>query len=115
MSRLALKVSVLTIEHEIRQPDESYDNLYILHPSSDAMIQVLVQRHPQLNGLAVSRIARFAGGNARIALWLGASAEHGKDVSTLNDTELLYRILRQGKAEDAALEAAAEVAALVYS
>ncbi|WP_206216753.1 hypothetical protein, partial [Pseudomonas viridiflava] len=70
---------------------------------------------PHLNGLAVSRIARFAGGNARIALWLGASAERGKDVSTLNDTELLYRILRQGKAEDAALEAAAEVAALVYS
>lgn len=116
VSRLALKVSVLTIEHEIRQPDESYDNLYILHPSSDAMIQELVQRsHPQLNGLAVSRIARFAGGNARIALWLGASAQHGKDVSTLNDTELLYRILRQGKAEDPALEAAAEVAALVYS
>jgi len=109
-------VSVITIEYDIREDEPEGTEVFELQPSSEALVEQLIRRRfPDLSPPNAHMVARFSGGNARIAIALAATIERHDSVSGLADRELFERLFQQRNAPNRELMRAAQACALVYS
>jgi len=110
------KVSLLTIEYDIRDDLPEETDVFRLEPSSNDLIEKLLKRrYPHIGQINAQTIAEFASGNARVAIALANTLKKGESLSTLRDDELFDRLFRQRHDPNESLRASAEICSLVYS
>ncbi|WP_319779980.1 hypothetical protein [Maridesulfovibrio sp.] len=115
-TRADSKISLLTIEYDIREDKPERTDVFRMEPSSNDLIEKLIScRFKDINDLEARRIAEFSEGNARIAIALAETFEKGDAILTLENNEIFKRLFHQRNAEDDSLMRAAEVLSLVYS
>lgn len=115
--RKGSRMSLITIDYDIGD-DQPTDTLVVkLDPNSEGVVLSLIeQRFPKLSETDRLHLARFSGGNARIALKVAERSTDGADLSKLGDAELLDRLFQTGReTADAAVRRVADAAALVYA
>jgi hypothetical protein len=110
------KVSVITVEYDIREDDPEGTEVFTLDSSSPELIEKLLrQRFPDGSQTDAHTIAEFSGGNARIAIALAATIGRNETVAGLTDEQLFQRLFLQRHAPDESLYLAAQACALAYS
>lgn len=110
------KVSLLTVEYDIRDDVPEETGVFRLEPSSDKVIEKLLeQRFPYVGQINARTITGFAGGNARVALALANTLKQGESLSTLRDEELFDRLFHQRHFPNEDLRVSAAICSLVYS
>lgn len=110
------KLSVITIEYDIREDAPEGTDIFSLEASSeDLIIQLLSRRYPQISQVDSRKIAEFSGGNARIAIALAETVEDNDSIAHLTDEALFVRLFQQRRSEDQDLLLAAKAFSLVYS
>ncbi|NRA50304.1 MAG: hypothetical protein HRU12_14320, partial [Phaeodactylibacter sp.] len=110
------QVSLITIEHDVREDFPVDTNAFALEPSSDDIIEkVLSNRFSKLSFSSIRRLASLSGGNFRIAIALAQYVSKNEDISELTDANLFDRIFWQNNQPNEELLSAAEVLSLVYS
>lgn len=117
VGRKGSRTSLITIDYDIGD-DQQTDTLIVkLDPNSEGVVLSLIeQRFPMLSESDRLHLARFSGGNARIALKVAERSTDGADLSKLGDAELLDRLFQTGReTADAAVRLVADTAALVYA
>jgi hypothetical protein len=108
------RVSLLTIEHDIREDRPQGTEVFMLEPASDEAIEsLLMARCPALVGPARQRVVELAGGNARFALLLAAEAKKLGTLASLSDRVFVERLFATHHGSDDALRRSASVCALV--
>lgn len=115
--RQGSRTSLLTIDYDIGD-DQPTDALVVkLNPNSEGVVLSLIeQRFPKLSESDRLHLARFSGGNARIALKVAERSGDGADLSKLSDAELLDRLFQTGRqSADTAVRRVADASALVYA
>lgn len=113
---LGSSVSLITVEHDIRDDQPEETEVFRLEPASEELIEELIRtRYPHISEVDAHTIARFSGGNARIAVAVANTVEKGGTLSNLRDEELFIRLFQQRHSPDDSLLRAAEVCSLVYS
>lgn len=116
VQRKGSSVSVLTVEHDIRDGDAETGSYFLLNPAQPFVIAHLVhQTNPKLSDINIRQICDFAGGNARIALMLARHVDSNTPLATLGDDHLLRRMLLQGDDRNDDLFDVAKYCSLVYS
>ncbi len=110
------KLSIITVEYDIREDEPEGTEVFTLKCSSPELIERLVRRRfPDLSQVDAHTIAEFSGGNARIALALASTVERNETVAGLTDEQLFQRLFLQRHGHDESLYLIAQVCALVYS
>jgi hypothetical protein len=110
------KLSVITVEYDIREDDPEGTDVFILETSSPELIEKLLrQRFPTISQIDTHTIAEFSGGNARIAIALAATIERNGTVAGLTDDQLFQRLFVQRHVHDESLYLVAQACSLVYS
>ncbi|UKE47063.1 LexA family protein [Xanthomonas cerealis] len=110
------RVSLLTIEYDIREELASETDVFHLEAGSDDLIEnVIAQRFPHISQVNQHTIARFSDGNSRVAIALAHTMERHDSLAGLNDDELFDRLFWLGKEFNHELRVAAEACSLVYS
>ncbi|WP_417464826.1 hypothetical protein [Kordiimonas sp.] len=110
------KLSLLTIEYDIRDDEPENTDVFKLEAVTDDLIeQILESRFPALSRPERSKIAEFSTGNARIAFALANTSKHGETLAHMHDSELFARLFHQNNVIDQNLLSAAKACALVYS
>lgn len=109
-------VSLITVEYDVREDQPEETDVIRLEPASSKLIEkVILARFTYINEEGARSIAKFSGGNARIAIALGKTIKRGENLSELRDSELFNRLFHQRNAPDRLLLRAAEACSLVYS
>ena len=110
------RVSLLTVEYDIREDLPEDTEVFRLEASSDSLIERGIRtRFQSVAPTDANTIARFSNGNFRVAIALAVSVEKKGSLSGLSDSELFGRLFWQRHNEDGLLRKAAEICALVYS
>lgn len=110
------RVSLITVEYDIREDEPEGTEVFTLEGSSPALIEKLVRRRfSDISQVDAHTIADFSGGNARIAIALAATIGHNETVAGLTDEQLFQRLFLQRHAHDDSLYLCAQACALVYS
>lgn len=110
------KVSVLTIEHDVRDDMPEETDVFWLKPSSADLIEDLVKRRfPEMSPVTVRTIAGNSDGNARIAIALAGTVGKNETISALSDEAFFQLLFQQGHGSDDSLLLAAQAMSLVYS
>ena len=110
------KLSVITVEYDIREDEPEETAVFTLESSSSELIEALVRRRfPDLSQMDAHTIAEFSGGNARIGLALAGTVERNETVAGLTDEQLFQRLFQQRHGHDESLYLIAQSCALVYS
>jgi len=110
------KISLLTIEYDVKDdiPDET--DVYKLEPSSIKSIESLIKsRYDHISSTDIRSIAEFSGGNYRVAIYLANTLNKGECLSDLKDNSLLERLFFQRNKPDSELLQSAEALSLLYS
>jgi len=109
-------VSLLTVEYDIRDDLPEETDVFRLEPSSDDLLEKLVQkRYPFISQINARTIAEFASGNARVAIALANTLKQNDSLSTLRDEDLFARLFHQRQNPNENLMTSAEICSLVYS
>ena len=110
------RVSLLTVEYDIREDLPEDTEVFRLEGGSDDLIERIIRtRFPNVTPVDADTIARFSDGNFRVAIALAESVGRKGALAGLSDSELFKRLFWQRNDEDEGLLSAAEVCALVYS
>lgn len=110
------KVSLITVEYDVKDDLPKKTNAFYLEPSSSECIEKVLKIHkPNLSNNDVKIISNFSDGNYRIALALSETIEMGESVTGLNDEELFLRLFFQRHEKKELLLDIAAVLSLVYS
>ena len=110
------RVSLLTVEYDVREDQPEGTDVFELQPSSNDLIEKLLQRRVAgLSQVNARSIATFAGGNARVALALAQTVNRHESVSSLRDAELFERLFRQRQESSSSLLLSAQAFSLAYS
>lgn len=110
------RISLLTIEYDIREELRDETAVFSLSSASDELIQkVLAQQFAHVSQVNISTIVRVSGGNARVAIALANTLQRNESLAGLSDTELFDRLFWLGKDVNQDLMVAAQACALVYS
>ncbi|WP_176059552.1 hypothetical protein [Paraburkholderia sp. BCC1876] len=110
------RVSLLTIEYDIREDLPLETNVFQLEAaSSDLIEKVIEQQFPDISQVNVRTITEFADGNSRVAIALASTMDSNDSLAGLTDRELFDRLFWLGKEIQHELKVAAEACALVYS
>ncbi|WP_459480629.1 hypothetical protein [Clostridium saccharoperbutylacetonicum] len=109
-------ISLITVEYDIREDQPEETEVYRLEPAStDVIKKIILSRFKYISEIDSNTIARFSGGNSRIAIALANTIQKGESLASLKDEELFVRLFQQRNVEDKSLLRAAEVCSLVYS
>jgi hypothetical protein len=109
-------ISLLTVEYDVREDFPEQTTVIRLEPSSNALIEKLIQRRfNHISQPDCKIIAEFSGGNARIAIALADTVGKGDSINGLTDDGLFRRLFHQRHTVDDNLLEIAEVCSLVYS
>ena len=111
----ASKVSLLTIEYDIREDQPEQTEVFSLEPSSIELIEKILQNRFAISQQDARTIAVFSGGNARIAIALASALQGTTNISQLKDSELFDRLFFQRNDKDNNLLKAARTLSLLYS
>lgn len=115
-SKEECKVSLITVEYDIKEDQPEETTVYRIEPvSNDLIVDIVRAKFPHISYENIRKIAEFSGGNARIAYALAGTIIRDESLSYLKDSELFKRLFVQRNADDASLMAIAEVCSLVYS
>ena len=110
------RLSLLTIEYDIRDDQPEGTDVYDIQPTSNEIIQKLIGvRFPTLSALDAQRAADFSGGNARIAIAIAGTVKEGETIYALSDDNLFRRLFEQRKGSNDNLLQSGQVCSLVYS
>ncbi|NRR32200.1 hypothetical protein HSX11_18650 [Oxalobacteraceae bacterium] len=110
------KLSLLTIEYDIRDDYPEGTACYRLEGSSPEVITQLLKRHYNaLSDLDIHKIVDFSDGNARVAYALASTSEIKGQLAQLRDEQLFRRLFFQNHNEDTELLRCAQAASLLYS
>lgn len=116
VSRSESQFSLLTIEYDIREDQPEETNVFRLYEASEQVIkQIIKANYQNISDVDIESIAKFSGGNSRIAIALADSIQRQGSISHLNSEELFERLFWQHHDVDTRLLRAAEVLSLVYS
>lgn len=115
-TRSESRVSLLTVEYDVREDQPEGTDVFELQPSSDDLIQKLLERRVTgLSQVNARSIATFASGNARVALALAHTVDTHESVASLKDAELFERLFRQRHDSSSSLLLSAQACSLAYS
>ena len=107
---------LVTVEYDIREDKPEETRVVRIDAEGPEIAEILIERrHPDLGQVNAQRIAKFSGGNARLALALANVVGEEESLSSLSDAQLFERLFYQRGEPDTDLLQAAEVLALVYS
>jgi pimeloyl-ACP methyl ester carboxylesterase len=110
------KVSLLTIEYDIREDQPEQTDVFSLEPSSLELIEKIIKnRYRHISQQNSKSIAEFSGGNSRIAIALAETIKKDENISSFKDDELFKRLFYQRHEKEQILEKVAQVLSLVYS
>lgn len=110
------RISLLTVEYDVREDQPEGTDVFELQPSSDDLIEkLLLRRVSALSQVNASSIAKFASGNARVALALAHTIDSDESVASLKDSELFERLFRQRHESSNSLLVSAQACSLAYS
>lgn len=110
------RISLLTIEYDIREDLPNETNVFHLETgSSDLVEKVIKQQFPNISGVNITTITKFADGNSRVALALSNTMDRNESLAGLSDKELFDRLFWLGKESQQELMVAAQACSLVYS
>ena len=110
------RVSLLTVEYDIRDdlPDET--EVFRLEPASIEVIEKLIKkRFDHVSDVDARTISQFSGGNARVAIALANTLKQGDNLNDLRDEDLFQRLFRQRNSDNEDLLKSAQICSLVYS
>lgn len=109
-------ISLLTVEYDVRDDIPEETSVIRLEPSSDEIIEKLIRRRfTHVSQIDARKIAEFSGGNARVAISLANTMQHGDTLSSIRDEDLFERLFWQRQRPDKDLLISAEACSLVYS
>lgn len=115
-TRTESRVSLLTVEYDVREDQPEGTDVFELQPSSDDLIEKLLQRRViGLSQVNAGSIATFASGNARVALALAHTVDSHESVASLKDAELFERLFRQRHESSSSLLLSGQACSLAYS
>ena len=107
---------MLTVEYDVREDQPEGTDVFELRPSSDDLIEKLIQRRmPGLSQVNARSIATFASGNARVALALARTVDSHESVASLKDAELFERLFRQRYESSSSLLLSGQACSIAYS
>lgn len=110
------RLGLLTIEYDIRDDQQEGTEVFKLEPSSNELIEKLIgRRFPELSSVDAGTVAKFSGGNARVAVALAGTIKKGDTIAGLKDDDLFRRLFHQAHAPDESLLQIAQACALLYS
>lgn len=110
------RVSLLTIEYDIREDLPNETSVFRLEAGSPELVEkVIGQQFPHISQVNVATITRFADGNSRVAIALANTMDRNESLAGLSDQELFDRLFWLGKEMQPELMVAARACALVYS
>ncbi|MDL5512117.1 hypothetical protein QSE00_09855 [Arenibacter sp. M-2] len=115
-SKNVSRVSLLTVEYDIKDdlPDET--EVFRLEPASIEVIEKLIKkRFVHVSDLDARTISEFSGGNARVAIALANTLRQGDNLNNLRDEDLFQRLFRQRNNDNKDLLKSAQICSLVYS
>lgn len=110
------RLSLLTIEYDIREdiPDET--DVFRLEPASpDLIAKVIEHQFPHISQVDRSTITRFADGNSRVAIALAGTLGKRDSLAGITNDDLFKRLFWQKHDRTDSLLRAAQACALVYS
>jgi hypothetical protein len=109
-------VSLITVEYDIREDQPEGTEVFELEASSEDLIErLLKQRFTFLSSVDRHTIARFSGGNARIAIALAETVGHEETIAGISNEDLFKRLFEQRHGPSESLLLAAQGLSLVYS
>jgi hypothetical protein len=109
-------VSLLTVEYDVRDDLPEETCVFRLEPASEEIIEKLIRkRFSYISQIDAQTIAKFSGGNARVAIALANTVQRGETLSGFRDEELFERLFWQRHNLNESLLISAEVCSLVYS
>jgi hypothetical protein len=109
-------LSLLTIEYDVRDDQPEGTDVFELQPSSDDLIEKLLQRRfGTVSQVDAQTIAKFSGGNARVAIALAVTVRAGESIAALRHVELFERLFHQRHTPNSSLLRTAQVCSLAYS
>ena len=110
------RLSLLTIEYDVREHVPEETHVIRLEPASKDLVSTLIEnRFPYISQVNARSIAEFSGGNARIAIALASTIEHGESVAGLKQETLFERLFHQRHDRNDDLITKASALSLVYS
>lgn len=110
------KVSLLTVEYDVKTDEPERTEVFRLGSSSEAtIVEWLTRNFGHITNVDRDRIADFSGGNFRVARVLAETVKQGDNLGQLTDRELFQRIFLQRNDADGQLLRCAETLAMVYS
>lgn len=109
-------VSLITVEYDVREDQPEETEVFRLEPASTEIIEkIIIARFKHMSQVDARTIAEFSGGNARIAIALANTIQHGENLGNLRDEDLFARLFHQRNTQNNSLLRVAEVCSLVYS
>ena len=109
-------IQLISIEYDIR--DDKPESTSVVHIDAyglDVAEALVLRRFPALGQVNARRIAKFSGGNARLAIVLADAVKKEGTLSEFSNEQLFERMFYQRNSPAGDLLEAAEVLALVYS
>lgn len=114
--KISDRVSLLTIEYDIREDLPLETSVFQLDAASPELIaKVIEQQFPQISQVNAKTITDFADGNSRVAIALANTMGSNDSLAGLTDRALFDRLFWLGKEVHRELKVGAEACALVYS
>lgn len=114
--KISDRVSLLTIEYDIREDLPLETSVFQLDAASpDLIAKVIEQQFPHISQVNAQTITEFADGNSRVAIALANTMGSNDSLAGLTDRALFDRLFWLGKEVHGELKVAAEACALVYS
>lgn len=110
------KLSLLTIEYDIREDQPEKTEVVFLDTASPKLTSLLIkQRYHRIPEVDIETISTLSGGNARVALSLADTVKESETISHLSDNQLFQRLFLQRNESDKGLLYAAQACSLFYS
>ncbi|PGK21412.1 hypothetical protein CN902_27430 [Priestia megaterium] len=109
-------VNLITVEYDVKDDQPEETEVFRLEPGSNELIEkIIASRFSHISEVDVRTIAKFSGGNARIAIALARTVPRGENLSNLRDDELFNRLFQQRNGINDSLLSVGEICSLVYS
>ncbi|MEN6669092.1 hypothetical protein AAJP47_01825 [Psychrobacter sp. B38] len=114
--RQSEKISLLTIEYDVNDGLPEETSVYRMQPTTIDLIKKVIERHyTELEGINISKIADFSGGNYRLALAIASNIDKSDNLSILTDDELFKRLFYQKGELNEEAQNIGQIFSLVFS
>lgn len=110
------KISLLTIEYDVRFDSPENTDVYKLECTTIEILEKVLKRDfPYIEDINRTKIAEFSGGNYRLALAIATNIDKSDNLAVLTDEQLFSRLFYQQGVIDQELFNVAKMFSLVFS